>query len=108
MIENHRSGVVRLAALFVFMIPLLSTPWADAQNAAERPPVKEWQKTLDEAEKDLAQPDVSDSRLEALRDQLPELRAKAQAAADAAAGRAEVLRSDLAALGPAPAAGAPP
>ena len=109
MIEKHRSSMARSVALLVPMLLLcLMSPATRAQNELARPPIKEWQKTLDEAEKDLAQAEITDSRLESLRGQLMDLRTLAQAAAAAAAQQAEVLRSDLAALGPPPAQGAPP
>ncbi|MGZ8216950.1 DUF3772 domain-containing protein [Methylomagnum sp.] len=104
-----RQSVARLFALLLLIAPFL-LPFAAsrAQDGPLHPPVRDWQKSLDEAEKDLSQPEISDRRLTAWRDQLTELRARMRAAAEAAEQRAEVLRGDVAALGPAPAEGAPP
>jgi potassium efflux system protein len=114
MTENSfdRRTPVRLLAALLLLFPLL-LPCALAQAPGEAAhsvsaPIKEWQKTLDEAEKDLAQPDIRDSRLAHLRDQLADLQARAREAADGAARQATVLRDDLDALGPPPAEGAPP
>lgn len=104
-----RPSAARLLAVLLFIIPcLLPFTASHAQNGPVRLPVREWQKILDGAESELTQPDISDRRLTALRDQLADLRAKMQEEEEAAEQRAEVLRGDVAALGPAPAEGAPP
>jgi small-conductance mechanosensitive channel len=111
MTETHpiRLTLARLLAALLLAIPFL-LPFAasHAQNGPIRLPVREWQKILDGAESELTQPDISDRRLTALRDQLADLRAKMRAEEEAAEQRAEVLRGDLATLGPAPAEGTPP
>jgi len=70
--------------------------------------VKDWQKTLDGAEKELAKPDITDRRLAALRDELTNIQLEARTAADEALPEVQVIRDELAALGPPPAEGAPP
>lgn len=70
--------------------------------------VKEWQKVLDDAEKDLAEADIPDRRLAALRDELTTIQLDAREAAETALPQVQVIRDELAALGPPPAEGAPP
>jgi potassium efflux system protein len=89
----------------------LSSLGALAQNAAPRPlatQVKEWQKTLDDAERELAQQDIPDARLDGWNDRLTLLRLAARAAVATDPPEARAARGDLAALGPPPAEGAPP
>jgi small-conductance mechanosensitive channel len=69
--------------------------------------VKDWQKVLDQAEKDLAKPDVPDRRLAALREELTTMQLDARRASDEALPEVQVIRDELAALGPPPAEGAP-
>lgn len=101
---------LRLFVLLCLIVPLGLAP-AFAQGGGGHPAgalAKEWIKTLDDAEKDIAQPDVRDSRLLHIRDALDDLQRKARETAEAARREAAVLRSDLAALGPPPAEEAPP
>jgi potassium efflux system protein len=114
MTENPdvRRNPMRLLALLLIGLALL-LPFASAQGPGEtaRPAgtlVKDWQKFLSEAEKDLEQPDIPDNRLAALRDQLADVQAKARSVAEASMRQKEVLQGDLDALGPPPAEGAPP
>ncbi|CAL1240039.1 DUF3772 domain-containing protein [Candidatus Methylocalor cossyra] len=102
--------VVRLARAVALSL-VCGLPAALAQGEAQRPLsalVKDWQKTLDDIEKELAKAEPSDARLAALSEQLGSLYAAAQAAAEAAQPQLKALRDDLAALGQAPPAGAPP
>lgn len=104
-------GVVRLIALLILVFPILlaSAPAQVVPDIAHSNAlVKDWQKTLAEAERELSQPDVTDRQLRELRDQLIEMRDEARVLADASAREREVQQSDLAALGPAPPEEAPP
>ena len=70
--------------------------------------IKEWQKTLDDAEKDISKPEIPDSRLADWRDRLAALSLAARTASNSALPEARTVRSDIAALGPPPAEGLPP
>lgn len=116
---THRSGIqnrlmVSIPAhlLGIFLGLCLWAPLVGlAQDAAPRPlavQVKDWQKSLDDTEKELAKPELSDARLAELRDRLAELDGEARSAAAAADPETRSLQSDLNALGPPPAQGAPP
>jgi potassium efflux system protein len=101
------------SSLLLVLLLALVPPVASAQSNGEAAHVassssRDWQRTLDEAEKELAQPDIKDRQLLHLRGQLDELQARVRTAADAAGREAAVLRSDLNALGPPPAEAAPP
>jgi potassium efflux system protein len=111
MTQHRFFSLAAARPLGLFLLFFLPLSVALAQNGASHlssAQVKEWQKTLDEAEKDLARPELSDARLAELRDRLTDLSLAARAAADAALPETQVIRDDLAALGPPPAEGAPP
>ncbi len=71
-------------------------------------PIKEWQKRLDDTEKDLSSPEISDGRLLALREEMLNLGGKLRQSRDAANDQAALIRHDLDALGAPPIEGAPP
>lgn len=79
-----------------------------ATNDAARPPFKEWQKTLDDTDKELAQPDITDPRLVERREELLALERALRQSREAANEQVELIRRDLDTLGPPPAEGAPP
>lgn len=89
---------------------LLATFGAWGQPDSLRPvntEVREWQKALDDAEKDLAKPDISNDRLGDWRDQLSDMVLEARGVAAMVAPDIQSLHSDLAALGTPPAQDAP-
>jgi potassium efflux system protein len=96
--------------LFTVLVSQLGISWsADLEQAQPlNELVKEWQKILDEAEKDLTKPDIRDRRLAALREELTGIQIDARTAADEALPKVQAIRDELAALGPPPAEGAPP
>jgi potassium efflux system protein len=111
MIQNRFASLAAACLFGVLLLLFLPPGGALAQNGASHlssAQVKDWQKTLDEAEKELARPELSDARLAELRDRLTDLGLTARTAADAALPETQVIRDDLAALGPPPAEGAPP
>ncbi|BBL73122.1 DUF3772 domain-containing protein [Methylomagnum ishizawai] len=79
---------------------------ADVPNPGFR--AQEWQKSLDEAEKATAEPNIPDGKLADWRDRLLDLIAQAREAVHTVEPDIQTLRGDLEALGPAPAAGAAP
>ena len=81
-----------------------STKPAEAQSL----PIKEWQKALDDTEKELSNPDISDERLVTLREAMLKLDAQMSQLRKTASDQATVIRADLEALGPPPAEGQPP
>lgn len=107
-ILSGRSHLGRHLALVLTLV-LLFQPFAGlgAQIEPVRPSLKEWQKTLDEVEKEIARPEIRDSYLLRARDRLAYLRLQARTVADAAARQAELLQADLNALGPPPGDGEP-
>lgn len=86
--------------------PLAATPPLSGESNPL--PIKEWQKTLDDTEKELSNPEITDERLVALREEMLKLDGKLRQVRDAANEHATVIRKDLEALGPVPAEGAPP
>jgi len=70
--------------------------------------LKEWQKALEDTEKELSNPEMTDERLLALREDMLKLDGKLRQMRDAANEQATVIRHDLDTLGPVPAEGAPP
>lgn len=103
-------NLAALAALFLLLV-MVGLPQAVVSAPADTaypPPIREWQKLLDEAEKELAYPALSDERLQGLRDQLAALESRAKASRTAAGEQAAIVRRDLEALGPPPAEGTPP
>lgn len=86
--------------------PLAATPPLSGESNPL--PIKEWQKTLDDTEKELSNPEITDERLVALREEMLKLDGKLRQVRDAANEQATVIRHDLEALGPVPAEGAPP
>jgi small-conductance mechanosensitive channel len=110
---TKHSSILRLlwpVVLFVALLSYLGVGWS-AEPEPVRPlgeRVKDWQKTLDATEKELAKPDISDRRLAALRDQLMTIPLDARTASDEALPEVQAIRDELAALGPPPGEGAPP
>jgi len=97
-----------LIALLSFLTFGLSRPACAGENHdAPAPKVKEWQRTLERAERELNSEDVSDQRLTILRENLIQLEGTIRSARDVALGQAKELKHDLEALGPPPAEGAP-
>jgi potassium efflux system protein len=108
-------AAVRYAGLLglLGLLALLFFPFPNGQAQADPPQapivqIRDRQKLLDEMEKELAKPDISDERLTQLRDDLNTLRSDTRNMADQARPEVRVLQDDLAALGPPPAGGAPP
>lgn len=94
-------------ALFLSLFMVASVSAQTPRNLISAP-LKESQKVLEDAEKELTQADVKDARLLYLRDQLSRLRAQARAAENEAVGKVRAIEDDLAALGPPPGAGVHP
>jgi potassium efflux system protein len=84
---------------------------AKAEEPAQARPlnvlVKEWTAVLDQAEKALLKPDVSDEKLDELRTELTGSRLEAISRADAARPEAQQIREELDTLGTPPTEGAP-
>ena len=98
-------------SLLLFWLAVSGSPLAAAPplSGESNPlPIKEWQKTLDDTEKELSNPEITDERLVALREEMLKLDGKLRQVRDAANEHATVIRNDLEALGPVPAEGAPP
>lgn len=72
-----------------------------------RSSVREWQKTLDDTEKELKAPDMDSSRLSGLKEDLTHLADVIRQSRDKAQEQARLVNSDLDALGPAPSSDAP-
>ncbi len=96
-----------LALLLAANPALLAQPAGTASHDAPQRPLKEWQKTLDETEKELTQAEVDDPRLIELRENLLTLEQTLRLARDAANEDLAVVRHDLEALGTPPGEGAP-
>jgi small-conductance mechanosensitive channel len=111
MSETSRAGRARIHALFrLFLIlPLWLVLCAAAAPGDDRgPPLRDWQRSLEEMDKQLADPNVRGRQLAAMRDRLVVLRSRLQEAITAAGQEADLVRKDLDALGPPPKEGEPP
>jgi len=98
-------------SLLLFWLVVSGLPLASAlplSGESNPLPIKEWQKTLDDTEKELSNPEITDERLMALREEMLTLDAKLREVRDAANEKATVIRHDLDTLGPVPAEDAPP
>jgi potassium efflux system protein len=100
--------IYRSALLFMALtLPFVSGQETEPARSFSRV-VKEWNALLDRAEKTLARPEVSDDQLDQLRADLVNTRVESRSSAEQAAAEVDLIRQDLAALGPPPAEGAPP
>ncbi len=96
-----------LLLLLGFAAVLQAAAPAGSNESFPLPPVKTWQKTLEDMERQLGSDEIADSHLLGLRDDLQTLVSAIREARDAAGARLKLLRHDLDALGPLPADGAP-
>ncbi|MFM8442585.1 MAG: DUF3772 domain-containing protein [Methylococcus sp.] len=103
LIDRGLLFVLLILTVFVGSWPVGAGETTDVSTSK----VKEWQKTLENSERELNADDVSDQRLTILRENLIQLEGAIRSARDAALSQAKELRHDLEALGPPPAEGAP-
>ena len=102
-----RSGLISQAFLLVLVSSVgLAATESPANSSAHS--LKEWQKSLDDAEKQLSDQDITDERLIALREDMLHLDANLRELRDEANAHAAVIAHDLETLGPPPAEGEGP
>lgn len=101
-----------LAALLLLLASLIWFGPAEAQTAPPARPftvqLDGWNRSLDQMQAELARPGIDATRLGTIRDQLETLRGQADLVRQTAADQAAQQQTLLDALGPPPAAGAPP
>ena len=98
-----------LRVFWLWLLFLTTHPlWALDTKDLQRPPIKEWQQQLDDAEAQLKTGDLDDEDAVALRDHLLLLDSRLREMRDRALERAELIGHDLDALGPAPKDGEAP
>lgn len=93
--------------LLIGIVPVRPSP---AEEPAASPLVqlpKDWDRSLERAEKAVSRPDISDETLESLEASLRALQSAARRAAEAAKPEVAKLKDEIATLGPAPPADAP-
>jgi small-conductance mechanosensitive channel len=109
---DHRYAVLaasRWLGLFLCLYLAASAAWAAVEGPRSLSlQVKEWQKTLDDAEKELAKPDIPDTSLSEWRNRLADLGVAARSAVAASQPLIRTIGGDLDALGPPPAEGSLP